>query len=164
MNLNAKLQINFMTTSLFPNAPDVSDSDYCVFGLATCFIRDEGEVREIHVVEPIPSAALEALYKGIPTSYQVAYGKTLAEFFEGETLRMPPEFPGEAQFCDEFATRAVAASRTYKRSQAAQALLPVGEKKDDFNYSTERKRVLNTENVVSTEDNVKQHSYTHQVL
>lgn len=164
MNIKAKLQINFMTTSLFPNAPDVSDSDYCVFGVATCFVRDDGEVREVNVVEPIPSAALEALYKGIPTSYQVAYGKTLAEFFEGDSLRMPAEFPEDAQFCDEFATRAVAASRTYKRSQSVQELLPVGVKKDDFNYSIERKRVLNTENVVSTEDNVKQHSYTHQVL
>lgn len=153
-----------MTTSLFPNAPDVKDSDYCVFGLATCFIRDDGGVKEVQIVEPIPSAALEALYKGIPTSYQVAYGKTLADFFDGDRLQMPPEFPSEAQFCDEFATRAVAASRTYKRAQQTQDLLPIGAKKDDFNYSTERKRVLNMENIVSTEDNVKQHSYTHQVL
>jgi hypothetical protein len=44
------------------------------------------------------------------------------------------------------------------------SLVPVGTRRDDFNYSLERKRVLNAENVVSTEDNVKQHKYTHEVL
>ncbi|MEA5420330.1 hypothetical protein VB712_13950 [Spirulina sp. CCNP1310] len=153
-----------MNTALFPNAPDVQASDYCVFGLATCFIREDGEVKEVQVVEPIPSAALQALFKGIPTSYQYACGKPLGEFFEAENLQMPPEFPPPAQFCENFAARTVAAARTYQRSQQAQTLIPVGTQKADFNFSTERKRVLNADNIVSTEDNVKQHSYTHQVL
>jgi hypothetical protein len=40
----------------------------------------------------------------------------------------------------------------------------VGELKTDFNFSLERKRTLNSERIVSTEDNVKQHSHTHKVL
>jgi hypothetical protein len=36
--------------------------------------------------------------------------------------------------------------------------------RQDFNYSLDRKRVLNASKVVRTEDNVKQHSHTHQVL
>ena len=35
---------------------------------------------------------------------------------------------------------------------------------EDFNFSTEKKRVLNQENIVSKEDNIKQHSHTHKVL
>lgn len=153
-----------MSTPLFPNATDVSAEDYCVFGLATCFTREDGEVKEVQVVEPIPSAALEALNKGIPTSYQCAYAKPLGEFFQGENLHKPSEFPPETQYCESFAERAVAASRTYKRRPEAQEIIPLGTKKENFNFSLEKKRILNAENIVSTEDNVKQHAYTHQVL
>ncbi|MGB3208170.1 MAG: hypothetical protein WBB28_24565, partial [Crinalium sp.] len=87
-----------MTTStLFPNAPDISADDYLVLGLATCFYKEDGEVLEVKIIEPIPSAALEALIKGIPTSYQMAYATTLGEVFAGDTLQMPASFPAEAQ-------------------------------------------------------------------
>ncbi|MGH7999306.1 MAG: hypothetical protein ACREPR_07750, partial [Brasilonema sp.] len=62
--------------TLLPNAPDISADDYCVFGLATCFLKEDGEVHQVQVVEPIPSAALEAILKGIPTSYQLACAKS----------------------------------------------------------------------------------------
>jgi hypothetical protein len=152
------------TATLFPNAPDVSAQDYCVFGLATCFIREDGEVTQVQVIEPIPSSALEAILKGVPTSYRFACAKTLGEFFAGETLTPPPEFPADAQFAENFTQRAVAASRTYKNRPEAQTHIALGTVYEDFNYSLERKRLLNAENIVSTEDNVKQHSYTHQVL
>ncbi|MCW6036762.1 hypothetical protein K4A83_10880 [Spirulina subsalsa FACHB-351] len=152
------------SATLFPNAPDVSATDYCVFGLATCFVRDGGEVSQVEVIEPIPSSALEALMKGIPTSYQWASGKNLGDFFGADEITIPAEFPSDAKLCENFAERAVAASRTYKRRPEAQVLIPLGTKKEDFNYSTEKKRVLNAENMVSAEDNVKQHAYTHQVL
>ena len=152
------------TATLFPNAPDVSADDYCVFGLATCFIREDGEVHQVQIAEPIPSAALEAILKGIPTSYQLACAKTLGEIFAGDTPQMPADFPSQTQFCDDFAERAVAACRTYKTRPQAKAHIPLGTVRDDFNYSLERKRVLNTVNVVRTEDNVKQHSHTHKVL
>ena len=154
-----------MTTgTTYPNTPDVSADDYTVVGLATCFIKEDGEVHQVKVVEPIPSAALEALMKGIPTSYEFASATTLGVVLVGEEPRLPADFPPEAQFCDDFAFRAIAATRTYKSRSEAQSLIPQGTTKRDFNYSTERKRVLNSDRIIKTEDNVKQHAYTHQVL
>ncbi|MBD2626805.1 hypothetical protein [Trichormus variabilis] len=154
-----------MTTAIsYSNANDLTTDDYIVIGLATCFYKDDGEVHQIEVMEPIPSAALEAILKGIPTSYKLAYATTLGSILDGDTLVMPNGMPESAQFGDEFVLRAFSAARTYKRRQSAQLFIPVGATKTDFNYSTERKRVLNAARVVSKEDNVKQHSHTHKVL
>lgn len=152
------------TATSYPNAPDVSADDYLVIGLATCFIKEDGEVHQVPIVEPIPSAALEAIVKGIPTSYQMACGTTLGAVLPGETPQLPGEFPPHAQFGDEFVQRAIAATRTYKRRPCAQEIIPPGTTRNDFNYSVERKRVLNSQRIVKTEDNVKQHEYTHKVL
>jgi hypothetical protein len=153
-------------TALFAQATDLTADDYCVLGVATCFVRDEGEIEQLTVLEPIPSAALEALLKGIPTSYQSACAKTLGEIFQDETVNIPSELQadGEINICDRFAERVAAATRTYKSRPEAQKHIPLGIVKQDFNYSLERKRVLNTSRTVSTEDNVKQHSHTHKVL
>ena len=154
-----------MTTAfVYPNDPDVSADDYLVIGLATCFFKEEGEVHEVQILEPIPSAALEAIVKGIPTSYQLACGTTLGAVLDGDTFQKPAGFPESAQFSDEFAQRAIAAARTYKRREVAKFLIPQGTTRDDFKYSTERKRVLNAKRFVTKEDNVKQHSHTHKVL
>jgi hypothetical protein len=154
-----------MTSStLFANTPDIFSEDYCVFGLATCFVREDGEVRQIEVIEPIPSAAIEAILKGIPTSYHLACAKTLREIFTGDTPQIPSEFSDNAQFCVNFTERAIAATRTYKSRSQAREHIPLGTLREDFNYSVDRKRVLNAVNVVNTEDNVKQHSHTHKVL
>jgi hypothetical protein len=152
------------TATLFPNAPDICADDYCVFGLATCFVKDEGEYRQVEVVEPIPSAALEAILKGIPTSYQMACAKSLGEVFSSDIPQIPAEFPQQAQFCENFAERVVATVRTYKSRPEAKAHIPLGTVRDDLNHSLERKRVLNAVNVVRTEDNVKQHTYTHKTF
>lgn len=152
------------TATSYPNAPDLSADDYVVIGLATCFVKEEGEVHEIQVLEPIPSAALEAIDKGIPTSYQLACGTTLGAVIAGDQPQMPAGFPTSAQFADEFVQRVFAAARTYKRREVAKSLIPQGTTRDDFKFSTERKRVLNMQRVVTNEDNVKQHSHTHQVL
>lgn len=151
-------------TTPYPNAPDLAAEDYLLLGLATCFIKADGEVFEVKVVEPIPSAALEALLKGIPTSYQLAVATPLGTILAEAEPQLLPEFPADAQFCDEFAFRALAAARTYKSRPEAQVHIPLGTSKTDFNYSTERKRVLNSDRIVKVEDNVKQHAYTHQVL
>lgn len=152
------------TATAYPNASDLSTDDYVVVGLATCFIKEDGEVHEVKVAEPIPSAALEAIVKGIPTSYQIALATVLGTVLVHDTPQMPTEFPVEAQFCDDFAFRAIAAARTYKSRPVAQSHIPIGTLRDDFNFSTERKRVLNSQRIIKTEDNVKQHAYTHQVL
>ncbi|MBR8827535.1 MAG: hypothetical protein DSM107014_06440 [Gomphosphaeria aponina SAG 52.96 = DSM 107014] len=151
------------TANLFESL-NISQDDYCLFGLATCFLKQEGEVTEVQVVEPIPSAALEALLQGIPTSYQFACAKILGEVFAGNTPQIPAEFPNDAHLCDNFTERTVAAARTYKSRPEAQVHIPLNRIKDDFNFSLAKKRVLNAVNMVSTEDNVKQHEYTHKVL
>ncbi|MBW4575381.1 MAG: hypothetical protein KME08_08875 [Aphanothece sp. CMT-3BRIN-NPC111] len=154
-----------MTTAMsFPNAPDVSADDYLVLGLATCFYKEDGEVHQVKIVEPIPSAALEAILKGIPTSYEMAYATTLGDVIPTETPQMPALFPAEAQLSDEFVERALAAVRTYKRRPEAQSHIPIGSSRNDFQYTVERKRVLNASRVVTKDDNVKQHSHTHKVL
>ncbi len=151
-------------TSAFVKENGIEQQDYCVFGLATCFLREEGEIHEVKVIEPIPSAALEAIVQGIPTSYELACAKTIGDVLAGENLTIPQEFPAEAQFCDNFTERAIAATRTYKTRPEATKHIDFGTIKQDFNYSLAKKRVLNNSNVVRVEDNVKQHEYTHKVL
>jgi hypothetical protein len=150
--------------TVYTNAPDLSPEDYVVVGLATCFVKEDGEVRELQIIEPIPSAALEAIAKGIPTSYKLASATTLGTVLTGDKLLTPAGFPDSAQFSDDFGQRALAAARTYKSRTVAQSLIPLGTTREDFHYSTERKRVLNMKRVVNKDDNVKQHAYTHQVL
>ncbi|MGI2905166.1 hypothetical protein [Tolypothrix sp. VBCCA 56010] len=154
-----------MTTAIsYANAPDLAGDDYIVIGLATCFIKEDGEVHQVEVIEPIPSAALEAIFKGIPTSYKLACGTTLASVLDQDTQYLPDGFPANAQFGEEFVPRAFAAARTYKRRETAKSLIPQGTTYTEFKHSTERKRVLNAKRVVNKEDNVKQHSHTHKVL
>lgn len=154
-----------MTTAIsYPHAPDLTTDDYIVIGLATCFVKEDGEVHQIEVIEPIPSSALEALLKGVPTSYKLAYATTLGSVLDGDEPSLQAEFPPSAQLGDEFVLRTVAAARTYKRHEISQSLIPVGTTYTEFNYSLERKRVLNAARVVTKEDNVKQHSHTHKVL
>lgn len=155
-----------MTTAqnTYPHSPDLGATEYLVLGLATCFIKEDGEVHPVKVIEPIPAAALEAIVKGIPTSYEVAIATTIGAVLSEGGAQVPAEFPDQAQFCDEFAYRATAAARTYKARPVSQSLIPAGTLRQDFNYSTDRKRILNSQRIVRTEDNVKQHAYTHQVL
>lgn len=152
------------TTFSYPNTTDLSSDDYLVVGLATCFIKEDSEVHQVKIIEPIPSAALEAIVKGIPTSYERAIATTMGAVISGETPQLPDGFPIEAQFCDDFIYRATAAARTFKVKPVAQTHIPVGTSRNDFNHSIERKRVLNSERIVRTEDNVKQHEHTHKVL
>jgi hypothetical protein len=153
----------FMTNTLLEEATDLAANDYLVVGLATCFVKEDGEVHEVEVIEPIPSAALEAIVKGIPTSYKLALATTIGDIVS-QLPQKPAGFPDSAQFSDEFVFRAIAAARTYKRRDVAQTHIPLGTTRDDFKYSIERKRVLNMSRIVTTDDNVKQHSHTHKVL
>lgn len=150
---------------LYPTAPDLSPEDYILIGVATCFIKAEGEVEEITLLEPIPSAYAESiLQSNLPTAYREAFGLSLGQVLTGETPLRREEFPAEAQFCADFAERAYAAARTYRRNPHIAEQVPLGQHYDRFNYTTQPKRVLNAQNIVQKEDNVKQHEYTHQVL
>ncbi|MEB3213506.1 MAG: hypothetical protein VKL39_19310 [Leptolyngbyaceae bacterium] len=143
---------------------DLSQDDYVVLGMATCFIREDAEVHPVQVIEPIPSAALEAILKGVATSYEFAHATTLGSLFEGETVTLPSVFPGQTQLCDDFNERLSATARTYRSHDSSTHHIPVGTTYREFNYSVERKRLLNSERIVKTEDNVKQHEYTHKTL
>ena len=151
------LQDFFANTNLGP-------TDYCVFGAATCFVREDGEVKQVEIMEPIPSAAIEALIKGVPTSYKVAYATTLGDVFQAGKIVIPRALGDRLQTPDDLLERTAAAARTYKRRPEAKDHIAIGNTYESFNFSTEKKRVLNQENVVSKEDNVKQHSHTHKVL
>ncbi len=152
------------TATAYPNAPDLSTDDYIVIGLATCFIKEDGEVHQVQIIEPIPSAALEAILKGVPTSYSMACAVTLGSVLSNGEAKIPPVLATDAHFCENFTDRAIAATRTYHNRPQAQTHIPLGTTFKEFNYSLERKRVLNSERIIRTEDNVKQHDYTHQVL
>ncbi len=152
------------TANLFTETSDISTEDYCVFGVATCFVRDDGEIHQVEVIEPIPSAALETLITGIPTSYKFVCAKTVAEFMVGDEVKIPGDFPATAQLCHDFLERLASACRTYKSRPEAKKHVSVGSVYEDLNYSTERKRILNAQRVVTKNDNVKQHDHTHKVL
>jgi hypothetical protein len=159
------LKSDYMASAVsYPNAPDLVADDYIVIGLATCFFKEDGEIHPVEVIEPIPSASLEALVKGISTSYKLACATTLGTVLNSEQPQVPPGFPESAHFSDEFVERVIAAARTYKRREQAKSLIPLGTMYTDFNYSTERKRVLNAIRNVTKDDNVKQHPHTHNVL
>ena len=149
-----------MPISLAP----LSTDDYCVLGLATCFLREDSQFHAVEIIEPIPSAALEAILKQVPTSYQWAIAVRAGEVLDGENLKKPGIFDDSAQFCDNFTERFTAAARTYQVRPQAKEHLAVGEKLDKLNFSLEKKRVLNDSKVVKTEDNVKQHAHTHERL
>lgn len=152
------------TITTLADAPDLTADDYLVIGVATCFFRDDDGVREIKVIEPIPSSALEALIKGIPTSYTLAAATTIGALVAGDTPQIPASFPTDCQLGNEFAYRCIASARTYKRRTVAQTHIAPGETYTSFNHSTDRKRILNADRVVTKDDNVKQHAYTHQKL
>lgn len=145
-----------------PEALALNPDDYCVLGLATCYLRDEGAVHPIEVIEPIPSAALEAILKGVPTSFRWAIAVTVGQV-SPDNPPAPP-FPPEAQWCDNFTERLGAATRTYNSRPQARTHIALGQTYGDFNYSVDRKRVLNASHLVRPEDNVKQHPLTHQTL
>lgn len=147
----------------FSLAPDLSPDDYCVLGLATCFLREDGALHPIEVIEPVPSAALEAIFKDVPTSYQQLAAVNLGQL-SPDAAPKPPGFPEGAQWCENFQERLLAAARTYKSRPQSRDLIPLGQSYQPKNYSLERKRVLNAAHLVRPEDNVKQHPLTHQTL
>jgi hypothetical protein len=150
-------------TSLLTEFPDLTADDYVVIGLATCFYRDEDGVKQVQIVEPIPASALEALLKGVPTSYSLAVATTIGAILV-DGPQIPAGFPAEAEIAQEFVDRTIAATRTFKRSPESTTLIALGTTYTEFKFSTERKRVLNANRTVTKDDNVKQHSHTHAQL
>ncbi len=154
-----------MSAIAFSAAATDTVTDYVALGLATCFIKEDGEVYPVQVIEPIPSSTLETIdSRVVPTSYEFVIAVALSDVLKDGELTKPEAFPEGAQFCDDFADRAAAAVRTYQARPEDQKIVPLGSRRDDFNYSIERKRMLKGDRTVRVEDNVKQHAYTHAVL
>ena len=152
----------------FSYAPDLSADDYVVLGVSTCFVKADGEVHTLKLLDPIPSAYLEVLFKGVPTSYNGIMATQLDAVIsaDGPSLPNSPlvQEHGKVRLCDDFIQRVEAAARTYQTRTQLQQRLPIGETYTTLNFSTEKKRVLNNMAAVSDDDNVKQHAYTHQTL
>lgn len=154
-----------MTTATpLPQAPDLSTDSYLVVGIATCYIRADGETREVTILEPVPSAYLESVLSQVPTSYQQIQSVTLGQVVDDGDPKRLSGLSADVQLGENFVDRAIAAARTYQARPATAALLPIGSTYTELNYSTQKKRVLNLSNVVTADDNVKQHAHTHTVL
>ena len=150
-----------MTLSSVPAA--LSDSDYVIVGVAHCFTKHDGDVVPVKVLEPVPSAYFEALVKGVPTSYKALYSLQLGEIVKNDQPSVD-HVPTDAQFCENFVERALAAARTYQSKADIKKLVPHGQEFSEINFSTDKKRILNAAHKVTAEDNVKQHKYTHMTL
>lgn len=150
-------------TSASISAPDsATGENYVILGIAQCYVKQEGEITPVKILEPVPSAYFAALMKGVPTSYEKLYGVSLSEGIEN-TGSLQQGQDSNVQLCQNFSERAQAAARTYQ-SAAAEQPIPIGQTLSELNFSTERKRILNASHVVNTQDNVKQHKYTHMTL
>lgn len=82
----------------------------------------------------------------------------LEEALARNKAALPAEF-GPGTWCDEYEARCDACARTWLRPHAMDNLLdivPLGQLKSSFNFSTADKRVLNMENEVDDSDNIKQ--------
>lgn len=143
---------------------DLAPHSYVLLGVATCYLRQEGETLALEVVEPIPSAYSETLLQGTPTAYRQIWGTTLEAALAFDPATLSLEDGAKAQRCADFEQRTLAAARTYHHRPQAATAVPVGTSRQDLNYSTAHKRILNPKNKVSRTDNVKQHKYTHEVL
>ena len=141
----------------------LASDDYVAVGIAACYQLQEGELTAVQVLEPIPSAYLETVFQGTPTSYLCVQGITVGQALADSSAAAISGMQG-THFCQNFSDRVAAAARTYKSRPTAQALVALGETRTDINHSTAKKRVLNAANTVTTEDNVRQHAHTHKVL
>ncbi len=152
-----------MTFSSVPAA--LSDSDYVIVGVAHCFTKQDGEVVPVKVLEPVPSAYFEALLKGVPTAYKALYSLRLGEVVkDNQPVSSHIPAAADAQFCEDFVERTLAAARTYQTKDEIQERVPHGQEFSEMNFTTEKKRILNAAHKVTAEDNVKQHKYTHMTL
>ncbi|QQE63803.1 hypothetical protein GFS31_04730 [Leptolyngbya sp. BL0902] len=154
--------MSLVTPQVIPT--DLAPDSYVVMGVATCYLRQEGETLALEVMEPIPSAYLETLLQGTPTAYRHIWGTHLEAALACDPTTLTPTEGPAVQRCADFEQRLVAAARTYQSRPQATTDLPIGTHRQDLNYSTAHKRILNPKNKVSKADNVKQHKYTHEVL
>jgi len=137
-------------------------TDYLALGVSHCFEKKESKLVDKFVVEPLTAGTLESLQNGARTAFKVVAGVTFDEATCGELSKLPAclqAYDG-VTFGEDFLHRASAAARTWQRPHSQENLLgivPVGEERSDWNFDhTRHKRILNYENKVSDDDNIKQ--------
>mmetsp|Transcript_13296 Transcript_13296/g.53052 ORF Transcript_13296/g.53052 Transcript_13296/m.53052 type:complete len:186 (-) Transcript_13296:2090-2647(-) len=132
--------------------------DYIALGIAVCYKEKvRGELEEVVVVEPLSSATLENISSmNVPTSY-----KKITAMKLGEIPELVNDLPGSfidgdrAVWGENFQERANAAARTFLRRPEAK-IVDFGEISTKVQFSTDRKRILNSSWEPNFEDNVKQ--------
>lgn len=138
---------------------DVGQDAYCCLGLAHCFKKnDAGKLEDVFVIEPLGASSLECMATGARTSFKIASGVRLADALSRNKSILPEGFQ-EGMWCDKYEERLSASVRTWQRPHAQDNLLdivPLGKVRANFNFSLDDKRVLNMDNVVTDDDNVKQ--------
>lgn len=132
------------------------EDQYLCVGLAHCFEKaDDGKLVDRLIIEPISANSLEAMSHGAKTSFLHVFSLLLKDAI---SKTLPSEFD-DGVFCDEYETRCDAAARTWMRPRAVDDLMdivPLGMVKSSFNYDTTDMRVLNFDNIVRDDDNIKQ--------
>lgn len=132
---------------------------YIVLGLAQCFEKnDEGKLVARMVIEPVSANSLECMVLGAKTCFKAAVGMTVEEALAKDPARLPEDFRS-ATYCSDFQMRCGASARTWLRPHAQDNLMdlvPLGQTRTQFNFNLDEKRVLNFENEVSDDDNIKQ--------
>ncbi|EFN58417.1 hypothetical protein CHLNCDRAFT_140366 [Chlorella variabilis] len=131
---------------------------YLTVGLCHCYVKEDGKLADKFIIEPITANSLECMAKGARTSFTHVFSLRLEEALQRSKAAYPAEF-AEGTFCEDYETRCDACARTWMRPHAMDNLLdivPLGQLKSNFNYSTADKRVLNADNIVNDDDNIKQ--------
>eukprot|EP00897_Mesotaenium_endlicherianum_P001193 jgi/Mesen1/11074/ME000099S10508 len=139
--------------------PEWLDDDYICLGLAHCFVKDDnGKLKDVFVIEPIPAGALECMDNGGVTCFKHVTATNLGVALKMDSSLLPAEF-ADGKFADDFDYRTKCASRTWKRQHPQENLMNLAPKegvRSDWNFSLEDKRVLNMVYEVSDSDNIKQ--------
>jgi hypothetical protein len=144
--------------------------DYIAIGLACCFLLDADtqKVEEAYIYEPLTAGTIETISLGTPTSYKRVVGMTVGELFAGnDDINNPTTVNSDAlqQLCEgmpgvteaeNFVVRTLCAARTFRRRVEAKDCVAIGNLRENFNFDTTRKRILNEVYEPSFDDNVKQ--------
>jgi len=118
----------------------------------------EGKLQDHYLIEPIGATSLECMRNGAKTSFEAVVGVRYGEAMKKDVSLLPEEFKG-ATHCEDFDFRTQCVARTWTRPHAQENLLdlvPLGQVRKDFNVNFDDKRVVNMENIVTDDDNIKQ--------
>ncbi|KAK9845336.1 hypothetical protein WJX81_003762 [Elliptochloris bilobata] len=130
-------------------------------GLAHCFQKsEEGKLSDCFVIEPISASALECMTAGAKTCFLEVTSVRLGKALQRNMGELPAMWAKKgAVWCDDYDFRVGACARTWLRPHAQDNLMdivPLGQTKGKWNYNLDEKRVLNFDNIVNDDDNIKQ--------